>query len=107
FANVDIGAWTRSVTVDAYNKMQTDVAREVKAGRRDEALGYLHRFKAETSALNAKLQSPPVAKQLHMVGELEDKVAAAFVGADQGVRQDALSKDASAQAIDARRAGNK
>ncbi len=34
YASVDVAAWTRSVLVDGYNKMQEEVAREVKAGRR-------------------------------------------------------------------------
>jgi Ca-activated chloride channel homolog len=107
YANVDVPAWSRSVVVDAYNKMQDEVAREVQAGRRDAARGAIARYKAETAAMNARLQSAPVAAQLHAADKLEGQVADAFQGADQAQRQNELSKETSAQALDARRAGSK
>jgi hypothetical protein len=54
YAGVDPVGWTRSVIADGSSKMQEDVARAVKAGRRDEALDKLHAFKAETSAMNSR-----------------------------------------------------
>jgi Ca-activated chloride channel family protein len=107
YSHVDVGAWTRSVVVDAYNKMQEEVARNVAAGRRDEALQKLHEFKDETSAMNARLQSAPVAAQIHSLDKLEADVAAAFEGENQRGRQNELSKSASGSAVDARRAGSK
>jgi Ca-activated chloride channel family protein len=107
YAHVDVGAWTQSVIVDAYNKMQEEVAREVKAGRRDAALQSLHQFKDETAKMNARLQSAPVAAQLRTLHQLEGQVSAAFEGPRQAERQNDLSKEASAQALDARRAGSK
>jgi hypothetical protein len=107
YANVDVPAWTRSVVVDAYNKMQEEVAREVKAGQRDKALGAVHRFRQETAAMNDHLRSAPVAAQLERADELEADVAGAFMGDDQSGRQNALSKSTSADAVDARRAGAK
>jgi Ca-activated chloride channel homolog len=107
YSSVDVPAWSRSVVVDAYNKMQDEVAREVQAGRRDAAQGVITRYKAETAAMNARLQSPPVAAQLHAADTLEGQVADAFQGADQKERQNELSKSTSAQALDARRAGSK
>src|SRR5262249_31163268 len=107
YSTVDVPAWSRSVVVDAYNKMQEEVAREVKAGRRDAALDKLHQFKDEAASMNARLKSPPVAAQLREADDLEAQVAGAFVGAQQGERQNELSKSASAQAVDARRAGGK
>ena len=107
YRGVDVAAWTRSVVVDAYNKMQEEVAREVKAGRRDEALQRLRAFKDETAALNARLQSAPVASQLESADRLEAEVSAAFRGVGQAERQNELSKSTSARALDARRAGSK
>src|SRR6185436_6602037 len=80
FAGVDAEAWTRSVVVDSYNKMQEDVAREVKAGRRDGAIQALRSYKKETEAMNAKMQSAPVAERLKSLGYLESEVGAAFEG---------------------------
>ena len=109
YSSVDVGAWGRSIVVDAYNKMQEEVAQEVQAGHRDAALQKLRLFKDETAAMNAHLLAPsaPVAQQLEAVGQLEAQVSAAFRGANQAQRQNELSKSASAAAVDARRAGSK
>jgi Ca-activated chloride channel family protein len=107
FAAVDVPSWTRSVLVDGYNDMQQRVAQEVKAGRRDEALKVIQRFRDDTQAMNARLQSPPVAAQLKSVDKLEGDVGAAFAGANQPGKQNELSKARSAEALDLRRAGSK
>ena len=107
YAAVDAPAWSRSVIVDGYNKMQEEVARAVKAGRRDEALQHLKQFKDETAAMNARVQSAPVAKQLESADALADQVSAAFRGPGQEARQNELSKSAGAMAVDSRRAGAK
>ncbi|MGH7292323.1 MAG: vWA domain-containing protein, partial [Myxococcota bacterium] len=57
YAGLDKDAWGRSIVVDAYNKMQQEVAAEVKAGRREEALERVRRFKEETAAMNAHVGS--------------------------------------------------
>ncbi|MET0151589.1 MAG: VWA domain-containing protein [Candidatus Binatia bacterium] len=107
YAKVDVPAWTRSVVVDGFNKMQEEVAREVKAGRRDAAIEKVKQFRAETEPLNARLQSADVQKKLDSLGKLESDVAAVFSGEDQAARQNELSKGQSAAALDERRAGAK
>ena len=107
YASLDVPSWTRSVLVDGYNKMQETVAREVKAGRRDEALEAVRQFRAETSLLNDHVQSAPVGERLRGLGELEDDVNALFVGPEQAERQNFLSKSMGLGAVDARRAGSK
>ena len=107
FAAVDVPAWTRSVVVDGYNKMQADVAREVKAGHRDAALHALRQFQELTAPMNARLQSAPVQEKLDSLGKLEADVSSAFEGANQPARQNELSKARSADALDQRRAGSK
>jgi Ca-activated chloride channel family protein len=107
YAGVDVGTWGRAVVVDAYNKMQAEVAREVKAGRRDQALERVVRFKEETATMNAHLRSAPVAAQLDSAARLEAEVGAAFEGPNQPARQNFLSKSAGAAAVDARRMGAK
>ena len=87
--------------------MQQQVAREVKAGRHDEALKAIQRFRDETQAMNQRIQSKPVEEQLHSVDKLETEVAAAFVGANQPAKQNELSKSRDAEARDLRRAGSK
>jgi Ca-activated chloride channel family protein len=107
FAAVDLPAWERSVAVEGFNKMQDEVAREVKAGRRDEARMLMHRFRQDTEAMNARLKSPKVQQKLEAIGELEARVADAFEGDDQKAKQNALSKGSAAAAYDARRPGSK
>jgi len=107
YAKVDAGTWTRSVVVDGYNKMQAEVAREVKAGRRDAALEKVRQFRAENAPLNDRLQSADVQKKLDSLGQLESDVAAVFRGENQAARQNELSKAQSAAALDERRAGAK
>jgi Ca-activated chloride channel family protein len=107
YRGVDVSAWGRSVVVDAYNKMQAEVAREVKEGRRDEALRRVREFKDATAPMNAKLKSAPVAAQLESADRLEADVVGAFEGEGQEARQNELSKGFSAQAVDGRRAGSK
>ena len=107
YAAVDEKAWTRSMLVDGYNKMQEEVAREVKAGRRDGALQAVGKFRQEAAAMNARIGSAPVQKKIDSLGGLEKEVASAFEGDDQASRQNELSKARSADALDQRRAGAK
>jgi Ca-activated chloride channel family protein len=107
YGSVDVGSWSRSVVVDAYNRMQEEVARAVKEGRRDEALQRVQGFRDATSSMNARLRSPSVARQLGNVDKLEAEVAAAFEGPEQAKRQNELSKVVGAEAKDARRVGSK
>ena len=107
FAAVDVPAWERSVTVEGYNKMQDEVAREVKAGRREEARTLMRAFRQDTEAMNARVKSPAVQKKLDAMGQLEAQVADAFEGDDQKAKQNALSKGSAAAAYDSRRPGSK
>lgn len=107
YARIDPSTWARSVVVDDYNKMQAEVAQEVKAGRRDAALGRLKKFKDEAEALNTRMRAPAVAAQLGVADRLERDVAAAFEGENQAAKQNALSKEKSADAVDSRRVGAK
>jgi hypothetical protein len=107
YAGFDQDAWGRSVVVDEYNAMQEDVARAVKEGRREDALQRLHSFRDDTAAKNKRLDSPEAVRALGYAKKLEADVSAAFSGPDQAKRQNELSKAASAESKDARRAGSK
>jgi Ca-activated chloride channel family protein len=106
-ANVDVPAWSRSVVVDAYNEMQDEVARAVKEGRKDDALQRVRQFRDETEAMNQHFNSAPVAQRLLSVDQLEADVTGAFSGPGQEQKQNALSKAASAEAVESRRVGAK
>jgi Ca-activated chloride channel family protein len=107
YAGIDADTWARSVVVDSYNKMQDEVAREVKAGRRDEAVRVLRRFKDEAGSMNQRLRAPAVAAQLQSAEDLESDVTRAFEGENQPAKQNELSKAKSAEALDSRRVGAK
>jgi len=107
YAGIDKDAWARSVVVDSYNKMQSDVARKVKEGRRDEAIGRLKAFKDEAEAMNQRVQAPAVAAQIGAADALERDVTQAFEGENQAAKQNELSKRKSAESVDARRVGAK
>ncbi len=107
FAGVDRGAWERAVVVDELNKMQETVARQVAAGDRAAASATVQKFRADTGAMNARIQSKDVAQKLEDLRVLEAQVDDAFTGADQKGKQNRLSKTGSAKAYDARRAGSK
>ncbi|MGH3054747.1 MAG: hypothetical protein ACRDL7_07200, partial [Gaiellaceae bacterium] len=107
FAGIDAPSWTRSIIVDGYNEMQQKVAQEVKAGRRDQALKAIEQFRDATAAMNAHVASAPVAQQLQSADKLQGDVAAAFAGPNQPAKQNELSKERAAEALDLRRAGSK
>ncbi len=107
YDHVEPGAWGRAVIVDSYNKMQDAVARQVQAGDRDGAIKSVEEFRADAERMNAHLSSPAVSAQLKEADKLKDNVAAAFNGPGQERQRNELSKAASAQALDARRAGSK
>lgn len=109
YANIDADAWGRSVAVDDYYSMQDEVAREVKAGNRDKALGILREFRDRVEEQNRYIAAPAVAAKLEEAGRLEGEVERAFVGDERkrAQQQNLLSKSKSAEAHDARRGGAK
>ncbi len=107
FASVDTPTWERAVVVEEFNEMQATVARQVAAGKRDEAAATVKKFRDDTGKLNDRLRSKDVAQKLESLGALEARVDDAFRGADQKGKQNRLSKAGSAAAYDARRPGGK
>jgi Ca-activated chloride channel homolog len=107
YASLDGEAWERAVVVDDFNKMQEEVAREVKKGDRDAALAKIERFRAPAAAINARVASTPVQQRLESLKDLEKEVAAAFEGDDQVSRRNELGKAKGAKALDERRVGAK
>lgn len=107
FARVDAPTWAAGAVVDAYNSMQATVAREVKAGKLDAARQRIAEYRAEVGGMNDALKVPAAAAKLAEADALEREVQAAFEGADQPARQNALSKSKSAASLDGRRVGSK
>jgi Ca-activated chloride channel family protein len=107
FASVDKDVWEESVLKEAYNRLQEKVARAVKEGRRDEALQEIDAYRAQNGYMNSQIQSQAVSDSLDEVEKLEAEVQGAFVGPNQAVKQNRLSKERQAAGRDGRRVGSK
>ena len=104
---VDASAWAQGVVVDGYNQMKEEVARAVKSGERDKAMGAITRYRQAAEEMNRRVQAPAVRAALESLPALEERVGRGFSGSDQARVQNELSKDLSAAALDERRAGSK
>jgi Mg-chelatase subunit ChlD len=106
-AGIDRERWGRSVVDEEYGQLRQKVAEHVKAGRRDEAKSEIAAYASKNAALNDKLQNEEVRQNLAETKELEATVDDAFVGADQKLKQNSLSKSNQSAGWDSRRAGAK
>ncbi|HEX9734814.1 MAG TPA: VWA domain-containing protein [Thermoanaerobaculia bacterium] len=106
-SGIDRDRWERSVVEEEYGRLQQEVAEHVKAGRLAEAKEEIAVYKAKNEKLNASLGSQEVADNLEAVDALASEVDDAFVGPDQGSKQNRLSKARQASAWDGRRQGAK
>ena len=91
----------------ATTRCSRTVAREVKAGRRDEAARGLQEFRTKTATMNDRLQSAPVAAQLESPTCSTQRSTTPSTGADQRGGRTSSARRASAAAFDARRPGSK
>jgi Ca-activated chloride channel family protein len=107
FASVDKEAWETAVLEEEYNRLQQDVARSVRSGRRDEALSRINEYRDTTSTMNAQIKSEPVMANIQQLEALEAEVDDAFQGANQMEKQNRLSKAKQAAGRDGRRKGSK
>ena len=106
-AGIDKERWGRSVVEEEYGQLRQKVAEHVKAGRRDEAKSEIAAYASKNSALNARVQSNEVQQNLEEAKKLDATVDDAFVGADQKLKQNSLSKSNQSAGWDSRRAGAK
>jgi Ca-activated chloride channel family protein len=107
YAAIDGDAWARSTSEESYNRLQQDVARSVREGRRDEALAEIGAFRSANQQLNQHLQRQEIADKLEELQRLEADVKDAFEGAEQSRKQNLLSKQRQSEALDGRRPGSK
>jgi Ca-activated chloride channel family protein len=109
YAGFDIEAWGRSVAVEELNAVQEKVAERVKSGDRDEAIGQMRLFRRRIESDNQALDSPKARRAMRELDRMEQEVKNAFAGPleHQKARQNELSKEMSAAAVDDRRVGAK
>jgi Ca-activated chloride channel homolog len=105
-ASLDKGAWERGVVQEEWGRVQQDVARAVREGKRAEALGWLTEYRAKQAALNQSVGSLAVDGTLAESRALERQVSQAFEGVDQADKQNLFSKRNLAQSRAKRRIGS-
>lgn len=107
YAAIDGDAWARSATEEDFNRVQLEVAKNVREGRRDQALAEISAYRLDKEQMNQRLQRSDVAEKLEELKRLEADVADAFEGAEQKHKQNLLSKQRQAESLDGRRPGSK
>ena len=77
YARVDRARWSQAVIVDEYNRMQREVAADLEQGRVEQAREKISSYDRAVGAMNARIGSAEVARQLGEAKSLASKVEAA------------------------------
>jgi Ca-activated chloride channel family protein len=77
YAQIDRDRWSQAVVVDEYNRLQREVAQDLKQGKADEARAKISLYDRSVGTMNAQIRSPEVAKQLREAKDLAVKLEAA------------------------------
>ena len=94
-ASIDKTAWTEKVIQEDYNRLKQEVAADVKAGRKQNALKKIHRYYREQESINATVGSAEVRQNLDQdLKDLRQRVEETFAGEPAAVsrKQKASSK---------------
>lgn len=87
-SSIDRTRWQHKVLGDDYNRLKQEVAADISAGSREEALKKIDRYRSEQGALNSVVRSPEVGRNLEKdLGELEQRVDETFTGAPAAVME--------------------
>jgi Ca-activated chloride channel family protein len=87
-SSIDRSRWEKKVLIDDYNRLKQEVAADISAGSRDEALKRIDRYESERRTLNSAVQSPEVSRNLEKdVSELKKRVDETFQGAPAAVME--------------------
>jgi Ca-activated chloride channel family protein len=94
-ASIDKTAWAEKVIREDYNRLKQEVAADIKAGKKREALRRIHSYHREQEAINAAVGSAEVTRNLDRdLKDLQQRVEETFEGAPAAVsrKQKANSK---------------
>jgi len=105
-AGLDRDAWASAVAEDEIGELKQQVSRDLQANRPAAAAAKMSAFRAEHAPMNARVQSPAVARVLADVAEMEESVGSAAKRKDDAAKNE-LSKKYSAEGYDQRRQGAK
>jgi len=97
-SSIDRTRWEQKVLTEDYNRLKQEVAAEINAGSREEAVKRIEAYQAEQSRLNATVRSPEVGRNLEKdVSELRKRVDETFQGAPATVMEKQKSNAKSLQ----------
>ena len=94
-ASIDKTAWAEKVIQEDYNRLKQEVAADIKAGKKQNALGRIHSYYREQESINAAVGSAEVNQNLDRdLKDLQQKVEETFKGtpAEVSRRQKSSSK---------------
>ena len=94
-ASIDKTSWTEKVIQEDYNRLKQEVAADIKAGKKQKALGRIHSYYREQESINAAIGSAEVTQNLDRdLKDLQQRVEDTFEGAPAAVslKQKANSK---------------
>lgn len=81
FASIESDVWEKKVLQDDYNRLRESVAKDMRDGKKEQALGKIEQYYQEKKAVNAVVASPHVAANLDEdLEELRDTVNETFEG---------------------------
>jgi Ca-activated chloride channel family protein len=97
-SSIDRTRWEQKVLTEDYNRLKQEVAAEINAGSREEAVKRIEAYQAEQSRLNATVRSAEVGRNLEKdVSELKKRVDETFQGAPAVVMEKQKSNAKSLQ----------
>ena len=94
-ASIDKHSWTEKVIREDYNRLKQEVAADIKAGKKQNALKRIQSYYSEQESINATVDSAEVTQNLDRdLKELRQRVEETFQGAPAAVsrKQKANSK---------------
>jgi Ca-activated chloride channel family protein len=97
-SSIDRRRWERKVLIDDYNRLKQEVAADIRAGSREEAMRRIGAYESEQRALNSVVRSPEVSRNLEKdLGDIKKRVDETFRGAPAAVMEKQKSSAKSLQ----------
>jgi len=88
FSSIDASSWSDKVIREDFNRLKQEVAADIKAGRKQQAMSRISQYHSEQEAANEVIGSAQVAENLDKdLKELQTFVEDTFQGAPAAVRQ--------------------
>ena len=85
-ASIDKTSWTEKVIREDYNRLKQEVAADIKAGKKQKALGRIHSYYREQESINAAVGSAEVTQNLDRdLKDLRQRVEDTFEGSPSAV----------------------